>query len=748
MQRKRILGLIIVLLLALSAGIFCACKDLQEENYYTVMLPDGEGYTVVGESIKNVKPNETVEFEIILSNGYEFIGSNIGEFKNGKLTIDKVEFSLTVDFKVRLWKQIAYVENGNVEVKSLDGELPKYGDEVDFCIVPYDNYVVEEVYLDGEEHSFIREANGSVKVRAIFNEYVRLKAVCLGRECNLTVDPAINGKVMISDTSDGVRYGDVIQVVCSPDNGYQFAYIERENGDRIYESDYTFTVKGDTKINAKFFGIDALQINYDFNGAETNKTLKDYVYAGENVYLDNAYGKWTKSGYTLVSWNTKADGSGKRHALGAMINMPDESFTLYAQYEKQTEADLFEYREYIGNDGEQGYEITAYNSNAEKQVIAPDVYNGKKVLSIGRYAFYENKNIESIILNTNIETVGEYAFAKMPNLKEVCIFDSMRDLSSTAFDGSDALSSLHINSASRRVYEQVIETSLVDKQMRVQTIKGKKIVTISGCSIARGMKSEMFLQDDVLGEYDVVHMGVHARYGAGLLMDLVDNYLNEGDILIFALENYHEMWMDEQGMNSTNSNIVQKLSALESNYDLYEEFDLVDSKNRNQIIPYLSQWFELRTDDLDNERYYNPWMSRSKVNKYGDYIYFRENAEEDSLSETYEPLFTDLKFLDDIYKINDWAQKHISNGVKVAFIYPPIYRYKAYDDPKNKSEREAFEAKLKEVLAFPVLGGIDDICQPYYNMSELINHMSTAGTEVYTATFINLLKTALAEGVI
>ena len=74
MQRKRILGLIIVLLLALSAGIFCACKDSGEENYYTVMLPDGEGYTVVGESIKNVKPNETVEFEIILSNGYEFIG--------------------------------------------------------------------------------------------------------------------------------------------------------------------------------------------------------------------------------------------------------------------------------------------------------------------------------------------------------------------------------------------------------------------------------------------------------------------------------------------------------------------------------------------------------------------------------------------------------------------------------------------------------------------------------------------------
>ena len=100
---------------------------------------------------------------------------------------------------------------------------------------------------------------------------VRLKAVCLGRECNLTVDPAINGKVMISDTSDGVRYGDVIQVVCSPDNGYQFAYIERENGDRIYESDYTFTIKGDTKINAKFFGIDALQINYDFTAPKQTK---------------------------------------------------------------------------------------------------------------------------------------------------------------------------------------------------------------------------------------------------------------------------------------------------------------------------------------------------------------------------------------------------------------------------------------------------------------------------------------------
>ncbi|MDE7216105.1 MAG: leucine-rich repeat protein [Clostridia bacterium] len=747
MRKKRILGIFIILTLAIFASIFCACRDSETENYYTIMIPDGVGYSVIGEKVKKVNPNASVEFDVVLDEGYEFIGSSVGEYADGKLRIDKAEFSATVDFKARLSKEIADIDNGFVKVTPLEGDKPQYGELVDFQFTPYENYVVEEVYLDGQPYAFVREANGSVIVRAKFDEYVSLKAVCLGRECNLTVDPVSNGRLMMSDFSEGVRYGDVIEVVCAPDSGYKFAYIERENGERIFLSDYTFTVMGDTRISAKFFGVDALQINYDFNGADSSIGTGDFAYAGENIYLDNAYGKWMKSGYTLVGWNTKPDGSGKRHALGAMINMPQENITLYAQYQKQTDENLFGYSDFISHNGEEGYQIVSFNGDV-RQVVIPDTYNGKKVFAIGMSVFHENRNIESITLNSNIEFIGAYAFASMNNLKEIYLYDSIRDLSSTAFYDSDNLSYLHMNSASRRVYEQIIETSLVDKQMRVQTSEGKKIVTISGCSLARGMKSEMFVQDEVLGEYDVIHMGVHARYGAGILMDLVNNYLNDGDILIFALENYDEMWMNELGINSSNSNVVQKLSALESNYDLYEEFDLAESKGRNEILPYLSRWFELRTDDLDNDRYYSPWMNRNTVNKYGDYTYFRPNATEDSLSETYGPLFTNLRFLDDIYKINNWAQKHISNGVKVAFIYPPIYRYKAYDDPENKAEREAFEAKLKETLVFPVLGGIDDICQPYYNMADLVNHMSTEGTAVYTATFIDLLKTALTEGAI
>ena len=55
---------------------------------------------------------------------------------------------------------------------------------------------------------------------------------------------------------------------------------------------------------------------------------------GANATLNNG-GELSRVGYSLVGWNTKADGSGTEYALGGTMAMPAQNVTLYAQWDVQ-----------------------------------------------------------------------------------------------------------------------------------------------------------------------------------------------------------------------------------------------------------------------------------------------------------------------------------------------------------------------------------------------------------------------------
>lgn len=737
--------------IVLSVIFLGGCNDPKTPVKYTVMVPSGTGYTVNGESIKTAMPDESVVFDINLSDGYEFVYSNVGDYADGRLTIDNVKYSVTVDFTVRLSSDIASAKNGNVTVLSVGGGAAEYGNLAEFRITPNENYNIEEVYLNGNIYDFICEPDGTAAVTEIFNEYVSVYAVCLGRECRIVAENTKHG-VVSTDCEDGIaRYGETVSVKAIPDEDYILDYFIID-GENFYDVDtYEFTVSKDVNLSAHFVGNDFVTLSYDLNGGECKQSLRDTRgQAGEFVYLPNGAGAWEYEGYTLESWNTEKDGSGERHALGAMIAMPDRDETvMYAQYKKQTESEHFGFGEYIGHTGERGYEIVRFQDESKSitEVVLPDKYNGKKVMAVADNVFRGVDSIVSVVTNANIEKIGSYAFGDMPDLTELYLYDSLRNLSRDALSGSD-LRKLHINSATGRIYDKILESNIVDKQMYVKTSQNKKIVTLSGCSLAKGMHSEMFSENEYLKDYDVIHMGVHARYGLGLLMDMVDRYLNAGDIVVISLENYEHLWLTEKGMELVNTEQPWRLRHFESNYDVYEEFDFVESKGKNDILPVLWQYFAERADDLDNNRTVAAYPGRDMMNEHGDYTYLRPNAAEGDLGEDIDTLFPGMSFLDGVENINAWAQKHMDRGVKICFIFPPVYRYKAYDDEENASVREEFQTKLKQELAFPVLGSIDDAAMPYYCFSDWINHPSTEGSLVYTKRFIELLSDAVAQGVI
>lgn len=73
-------------------------------------------------------------------------------------------------------------------------------------------------------------------------------------------------------------------------------------------------------------------ITYKANGGSGSDVSNTYDYASQVVTLDEDDSGFSKSGYSIASWNTKADGSGKTYLLNQSITLWND-LTLYAIWE-------------------------------------------------------------------------------------------------------------------------------------------------------------------------------------------------------------------------------------------------------------------------------------------------------------------------------------------------------------------------------------------------------------------------------
>ena len=73
-------------------------------------------------------------------------------------------------------------------------------------------------------------------------------------------------------------------------------------------------------------------ITYKANGGSGSDVSNAYDYASQVVTLDEDDSGFSKSGYSIASWNTKADGSGKTYLLNQSITLWND-LTLYAIWE-------------------------------------------------------------------------------------------------------------------------------------------------------------------------------------------------------------------------------------------------------------------------------------------------------------------------------------------------------------------------------------------------------------------------------
>jgi hypothetical protein len=197
------------------------------------------------------------------------------------------------------------------------------------------------------------------------------------------------------------------------------------------------------------------RVIYEGNGASGAAPTDSKAYAqGATITVTTSSGSLTYSGYALVGWTTKTDGTGTSYASGAAFTMGSANVTLYAVWVSST-LNVTSSGTSVTITGNSTKPTGALTIPAGVTSIGDSAFSSctgltsvaipSSVTSIGSYAFY-NTNLTSISIPSSVTTIGVEAFFLCTSLTSATISPGVTSIGAWAFVGTK-LSSIIIPSS-------------------------------------------------------------------------------------------------------------------------------------------------------------------------------------------------------------------------------------------------------------------------------------------------------------
>ena len=520
----------------------------------------------------------------------------------------------------------------------------------------------------------------------------------------------------------GVGSRENVTLTVSPKNGYTFnGWSQKDamaNNTAASSTDttYTFTATADTTI----FLNSSATLNYNANGGTFSggfngkETFSVVFFHNPNTKI--AGNDIKREGYTLIGYNTKADGTGEFVSLGGRVNIYGQGTTeLYCVWSEHTPADQFTYQEVNGN-----IVIKKYNGSAET-VSIPDKINGKTVKQISSGAFTNNFKITTVIIPKTIVTVDSGAFNNCPALTTVTVFDSVTNISDGSFKSCNKLETVHINTSYKQINDWMsYGAAKLDRLMWAKD--KKKIIIVGGSGSYYGYDCAVI--DKALGgEYEIINFGENANVPSLTYFDLIEEYIGEGDIVL---------WSPEPGSYT----MGPYAGEISSRFWQFRKADFGDLQYLN--LSYYGGFFytfSSSNSSLPGSRFKNFDCITKDSSKYGDSLSNRDSnmAKYDysfnsMLTETaaYSELFTNIQ----------------KKGGKVFFSFAAMAKQNA---ESSASAAAAFEAQITSLPNVTSISAFENCLYDYTYFSDSAWHMTDEGATLRSQHVANDLLKALGK---
>ena len=275
---------------------------------------------------------------------------------------------------------------------------------------------------------------------------------------------------------------------------------------------------------------------------------------------------------------------------------------------------------------------------------------------------------------------------------------------------------------------------LKSKYERLKETSGKRIVLVGGSGVAFDCDSA--LMDDFFPSYEIVNFGMYAGLGTKAVMDLSENYIHEGDIVILSPEqseqtlsdyfNGEYMWQAADGAFGMLRNI--KSENFETMLGNFPRFAL-------EKLNYVMKGQKPQTDSI---------YQKKSFNTYGDIELdtCRENILPNGYDVNQKVRFTENvvqpEFMD---YMNDWAKRLEKKGAVVWYRYCPVNKLSVED----MDDLAAYDVFLRQKLDFPVIGNPENSLMEAEWFFDTNFHLNQPGKEVNTVQLIRDMKAMLGD---
>ena len=363
-------------------------------------------------------------------------------------------------------------------------------------------------------------------------------------------------------------------------------------------------------------------------------------------------GTFTRSGYVLLEYNTKADGSGEGYSLGSKFPMNTDAKVLYCIWGKVENESLFSYKNItykrpsnisaanVPNWNENGVQILSYAGNAET-VIIPETLGGKPVISVAGGAFRNCPNMKTLVFSKNLLYVEDGAFTNIGNLSTVYYSDSIYDIGNAVFDASGYknLKTFIVNATTPPRFSTG-DGAFAKKLCRLLANADQpRVIMIAGSSAYQGF-STPYLEGLLESEYTVINLGTTRTTQGFMYLEAMQHYANENDIILYAPENSAYM-MGEGTL------YWKTLRDLEGMYNIFRYIDISGYSNVfGAFAEFNSGIAEVAgVDSCYAPRYqkapqtYEDILNNTSGDVYGDYQHYQRNGYRSELSRAFQDAY-------------------------------------------------------------------------------------------------------------
>lgn len=513
------------------------------------------------------------------------------------------------------------------------------------------------------------------------------------------------------------RYEGYLKELCT-DTTYTFTVSEDDIPENI-------TANGRLQILANY----RVTINYHPNGGKVVSGGETYTqtYPVTMVKCPSTLpeqGFFTRDGYTLVEYNTKADGTGYAVSLGSRVPMNNQpSLDLYCIWEKHTPSKDFSYTK-LGKSAV----ITSYDGSDEKIVI-PYTIDGYKVVNIAQ-KFLLGTDVKTVILNSEITSLDNDVFTGS-EIETLVFWDSLMTVSDRCFNGVTTLKNIRINAALNlhNYYLATYTTYKLDRLVYAfANPELKKLVIYGGSGTQNGFDSKQ-IDEALNGEYFVVNLGSNANISSAFYFDWMEDFMGKDDRIIWAPE------AGERLLGYTSMTWY----TFAMNCGHYDVFKYIDVSKYSDVFNSYAQFASSHKSAQISFEYNDVHFST-----YGDSTLYRAHTKEGS---TYRSSYDRCAqyFGAGLYDYQaELISKLSQNGTKVYHVYAAMDG--GCSEFNKDSWMTSYETKMKS--QYPELIYISDYkvsLVPTKDMSDSEWHLIWSGAVARTAALVPYIKAQIDQ---